>query len=83
MSTFRRSLRKTSLCAAWLLLAASGGAGAQSLLSLYTQARAYDSSYQAALAQYQADLASAEQARAGLLPNVALSAGALLSLIHI
>ena len=79
MSTFRRSLRKTSLCAAWLLLAASGGAGAQSLLSLYTQARAYDSSYQAALAQYQADLASAEQARAGLLPNVALSAGALRS----
>ncbi len=48
----------------------------QSLIALYQSARDYDAPYQAARAQFEANLARAEQARAGVLPTVGLSAGA-------
>ncbi|MFT4192484.1 MAG: TolC family outer membrane protein [Comamonas sp.] len=48
----------------------------QSLAELYHAARGHDSTYQSALAQYQADLAGAAQTRAGLLPYVSLDAEA-------
>ena len=52
-----------------------GSAQAQSLVELYALARSYDAPYQSAKAQYDANLARAEQARAGLLPTVGLTAG--------
>jgi outer membrane protein len=51
-------------------------ARAQSLVDLYDAARAFDATYQSAKSQYDAGLAKAEQARAGLLPSVNLGAGA-------
>ena len=61
--------------AAALALALAGPARADGLLALYEAARAYDASWQSAKAQYEANLARAEQARAGLLPQAGLSAG--------
>ena len=49
---------------------------AQSLVELYESARTYDAAYQSAKAQYDANLYKADQAKAGLLPTVNLSAGA-------
>jgi outer membrane protein len=49
---------------------------AQSLVDLYGQARTSDAAYFSAKAQADANLARSEQARAGLLPSAALSAGA-------
>ena len=49
---------------------------AQSLVDLYESARTYDAAYQSAKAQYDANLYKADQAKAGLLPTVNLSAGA-------
>lgn len=51
-------------------------AHSQSLVELYESARGYDATYQAAKAQYDASLARAAQARAGILPTVGLNAGA-------
>ena len=51
------------------------GAQAQSLAELYDSARAFDASYQSAKLQYDANLAKAEQARAGILPTAGLTAG--------
>lgn len=48
---------------------------AQSLVELYESARTYDAVYQSARAQYDANLYKADQAKAGLLPTVNLSAG--------
>ncbi|HMN58082.1 MAG TPA: TolC family protein, partial [Ottowia sp.] len=59
-----------------LLALAGGGAQAQSLLQLYQQAQGYDAAVQSARAQLQASQARAEQARAGLLPQLGLQAGA-------
>jgi len=56
-------------------LALAGTARAEGLLALYDAARAYDASWQSAKAQYDANIARAEQARAGILPQAALSAG--------
>ena len=53
-----------------------GTANAQSLIELYDAARSYDSTLQAARLQHEANLARAAPARAGLLPQAALSAGA-------
>ena len=50
-------------------------AQAQSLVELYTSARAFDASYQSARLQYDANLARAEQAKAGILPTAGLAAG--------
>jgi outer membrane protein len=49
---------------------------AQSLGTLYQSARDFDATYLSARSQYQANLARAEQARAGLRPQAALGAGA-------
>lgn len=54
----------------------TGAARAQSLLELYEAARGYDSPLIAARLQHEANLARAAQARAGLLPQAGLSAGA-------
>ena len=54
----------------------AGSARAQSLVDLYQSARDYDATYQSARAQYDANLARADQAIAGVLPSAGLSAGA-------
>ena len=51
-------------------------AKAQSLVELYESARAFDATYQSARLQYDANLARADQARAGILPSASLAAGA-------
>jgi outer membrane protein len=61
--------------AALLALGISGGAQAQNLVEMYDMARGFDTTVQAARAQYEANLAKAEQAKAGLLPQVGLGAG--------
>jgi outer membrane protein len=50
-------------------------AQAQSLVELYESARAFDATYQSAKLQYDANLARAEQAKAGILPAAGLAAG--------
>ena len=59
-----------------LSLAFAGASQAQSLVEIYEMAKGYDASYQAARAQYEANLAKADQGKAALLPTVGLSAGA-------
>ncbi len=54
----------------------ASAAQAQSLLDLYESARGHDAAWQSARAQYDAAVARAEQARAGLLPQAGLSATA-------
>ncbi|MDR1967565.1 MAG: TolC family outer membrane protein [Burkholderiaceae bacterium] len=51
-------------------------AQAQSLLDLYQAARSFDAPYQSAQAQLQASQARVGQARAALLPQISLQAGA-------
>ncbi len=51
-------------------------AQAQSLVQLYEAARGFDATYLAARSQYDASLAQAAQARAGLLPQAGLAAAA-------
>lgn len=65
--------RLLPLAAALAAALATAPAGAQSLLELYESARAYDAVWQAARAQYDANLARAEQARAGILPTANLA----------
>ena len=48
---------------------------AQSLTQVLESARSYDAAWQAARAQLDASTSRADQARAGLLPSAALSAG--------
>jgi outer membrane protein len=72
--TARLPLR-SALAAACLALAGAA-AQAQTLGSLYEAARDYDATYLSARALYEANLAKAEQARAGVRPQAALSAGA-------
>jgi outer membrane protein len=74
-SAFRPSaLTRLSLAA--LLAWGAAGAQAQSLVDLYDAARNYDTTLQAARAQFDASLAKAEQAKAGLRPQAGLAAGA-------
>ena len=51
-------------------------AQAQNLMELYDAARTFDASYQSAKLQYDANLARADQARAGILPTAGLNVGA-------
>ena len=67
-------LRLLSLCLA-LGAGFASTAQAQSLVELFNAAKGYDASYQSAQAQAQATVAKGEQARAGILPSVGLSAG--------
>ena len=64
-----------SLAIASALTATAAPAQAQSLIELYESARAYDASYQSAKLQYDANLAKAEQAKAGVLPTAGIAAG--------
>ncbi len=64
---------------ACIVLAFATPSQAQNLLELYDLARGFDATYQSAKSQYDANLFRAEQAKAGLLPSAALSAGATLS----
>lgn len=66
-----------------LAAALAAPARAEGLLELYEAAQAYDASWQSARLQYDATLARAEQARAGLLPQAALTAGATRSTTNI
>jgi outer membrane protein len=61
--------------AAALGLALAGGARAEGLMELYEAARAYDAAWQSAKSQYDASVARAAQARAGILPQAGLAAG--------
>jgi outer membrane protein len=70
MTSLRLLSLPLALCAAF-----ASNARAESLLALYDLARAQDATWQSAKSQYDANLARAAQARAGLLPTVGLSAG--------
>ena len=56
---------------------------AQSLLELYESARSYDAPYQSAKSQFEANLARAEQSRAGVLPSLGFSANMSRSVISV
>ena len=69
---------------AWLPLALALSAGlvllapaaqAQNLVELYRSARDYDAAYQSSRSLYEANLAKADQAKAGILPSAGLSSG--------
>ena len=61
---------------ALLSLALIGAAQAQSLQEVYDMAKGYDATYQAARSQYSANLAKADQGKAGLLPGMSMSGSA-------
>ncbi len=65
-----------SLALLYALAAMAPSAQAQSLVELYESARAFDATYQSARLQYDANLARADQGKAGILPNAGLAAGA-------
>ena len=69
-------LARLAPLSAALLLAWGAPARAESLLELYEMAKAYDATWQGARAQYDANLARAEQAKAGLWPTAGLQASA-------
>jgi outer membrane protein len=77
MKTIRLPFSKTTVvaavCAAMALVAVP--AKAQNLVDLYDAARGYDSAFQSARSQADANGFKAEQARAGLLPTAGLAAG--------
>ncbi len=68
-------MRRVLPLAAAIGLAWAGTARAESLLELYEAARAYDANWQSAKSQYDANLARAEQAKAGILPAAGVTAG--------
>ena len=59
--------------ALWLCVGATTAAQSQSLVELYQAARGYDAGYLGAKSQYEANLARANQALGGILPNIALN----------
>ena len=69
------ALLPLSLAMVATLLAIAPQAKAQSLVELYESARAFDANYQSAKLQYDANLAKADQALAGILPTAGVSAG--------
>ena len=69
------SMLPLSLAIALAVMGAAPPAQAQSLVELYESARAFDATYQSAKLQYDANLARAEQAKAGILPSAGLAAG--------
>jgi outer membrane protein len=74
-TTFSASSLSRLTLALTLALGAAG-AQAQSLVELYEAARGFDASLQSARAQYEANMAKAEQAKAGLRPQAGLALGA-------
>ena len=71
----RRHLLRFDVIAMACTAAFCHSAPAQSLSALYASARVYDAAYLSAKAQYDANLAKAEQAKAGIYPTANLSAG--------
>ena len=72
----RLPVRRSALCLALALAWSAAPVQAQSLLQLYNTATGYDAAVQSARMQVQASQARADQARAGLLPQIGLQAGA-------
>jgi outer membrane protein len=71
--SLRRALFRQLPLAAALSAVLCSTAQAQSLLDMYEAARGYDASYISAKAQYEANLARANQALGGILPNISAS----------
>jgi outer membrane protein len=71
MPRWPRLLRVPAALLAALAMPAQG----ESLIDLYESARGYDATYQGARAQFDASVARAAQAKAGILPAVGLTAG--------
>jgi outer membrane protein len=75
MSLSRTVFRTLPLTAA-VVLAFATNAQAQSLVEMFDAARGYDAAFISAKAQFEANLAKANQTLGGILPNIALSASA-------
>ena len=76
-ATFHSAARNSRHAASAVgLLLAAGTAQAQNLVTLYESARGFDAAYQSARSQFDANVARADQSRAGLLPSVGVAAGA-------
>ena len=75
MSLSRTVFRTLPLTAA-LVIAFATNAQAQSLVEMFEAARGYDAGFISAKAQFEANLAKANQTLGGILPNIALSASA-------
>jgi outer membrane protein len=75
MSLSRTVFRTLPLTAA-VVLAFATNAQAQSLVEMFDTARGYDAGFISAKAQFEANLAKANQALGGILPNIALTASA-------
>jgi outer membrane protein len=69
-----RTLFRTLPLAAAVALTFASAAHAQSLVDMYEAARGYDASFISAKAQFEANLAKANQTMGGVLPNIAMSA---------
>ena len=72
MSLTRTVFRTLPVTAA-VMLAFASSAQAQSLVEMYEAARGYDAGFISAKAQFEANLARANQALGGILPNIAVS----------
>ena len=70
-----RLLPLTSAIGLAIGFAFAPAAQAENLLELYQSARAFDATWQSARSQYDANLARAAQAKAGVLPTAGLTAG--------
>ena len=75
MLSVLEGITPVSLAIGLALTAMAPFAKAQSLAELYESARAFDAGYQSAKLQYDANLARADQAKAGILPTAGLAAG--------
>jgi outer membrane protein len=71
-----RTLFRTLPLAAAIALTFASAAQGQSLVDMYEAARGYDASFISAKAQFEANLAKANQTLGGVLPNIAFSATA-------
>lgn len=67
------NLFRTLPLAAAAMMAFATNAQAQSLVEMYEAARGYDAGFISAKAQFEANLARANQSLGGILPNIALS----------
>ncbi len=68
-----RTLFRTLPLTASVALAFASGAQAQSLVEMYDTARGYDAGFISAKAQFEANLAKANQSLGGILPNISAS----------
>jgi len=73
MSLTRTVFRTLPVTAA-VMLAFASNAQAQSLVEMYDAARGYDAGFISAKAQFEANLARANQTLGGILPNISVSA---------